>query len=86
MINFLISLAGIILSVLMIKYRERVGDMFGEADWMQKVGGIYGIIFISAIAIFFFSIAKMTGTTDIFLSPLINLLPGGHSVENMPSF
>ncbi|MBT3292828.1 hypothetical protein HOD24_04065 [Candidatus Peregrinibacteria bacterium] len=70
----------------MIKYRERVGDMFGEADWMQKVGGIYGIIFISAIAIFFFSIAKMTGTTDIFLSPLINLLPGGHSVENMPSF
>lgn len=75
--NFLTGLVGIALAVAMIKYRERFGDMIGEAAWMSKVGGVYNLILIVALFIFFFSIAKITGTSDIFLSPLTWLIPGG---------
>ncbi len=73
--DFLLGLIGIAFSLTLIKYREKVGGMMGEANWMRKVGGIYNFIIIVATFLFFFSIAKITGTTNIFLSPLSFILP-----------
>ena len=69
------GLSGIILAFFMIKYRERVGDSMGEADWMRSVGGVYMIVIALAICIFLWSIAALTNTTDILLSPVF-LIPG----------
>lgn len=68
--KYFFALLGIAASFVLLKYRERVGEMFGEADWMRHVGGIYGIVIIVAIFIFFWSVATLTGTMDIFLIPL----------------
>lgn len=61
----------------MLKYRERLGDFMGEADWMKYVGGVYNFVIILAIFIFFWSLATLTGTTDILFTPFLYLLPGG---------
>ena len=53
-----------------------MGDTIGEADWMRKVGGVYNVIVIAAIFLFFWSLAVLTGTTNIFLKPLTFLIPG----------
>ncbi len=71
-----LSLIGIVLSYLLIRYREAIGDMLGEADWMRSVGGIYTIVVFIALFIFFWSLAELTGTTHIFLSPVRYLIPG----------
>jgi hypothetical protein len=73
--TILLSLIGIVGSFFLIRYRETIGDMLGEADWMSSVGGIYTIIVIVAIFIFFWSIAELTGTTEIFFTPFLWLLP-----------
>lgn len=69
------------MAIAMIRYREGLGDIIGQADWMRKVGGNLGVIMIVSVLLFFFGIAKMTGTTNIFLAPLKFLLPfvGGSS-------
>lgn len=69
------ALLGIVLSFFMIKYRERVGDIMGEADWMRSVGGIYMIVIGLAIFIFLWSLAALTNTMDILLAPIF-LIPG----------
>lgn len=69
------GLCGIVLSFFMIKYRERVGDIMGEAEWMRSVGGIYMIVLGLAIVIFLWSLAAITNTMDILLSPVF-LIPG----------
>lgn len=74
--RYVLSILGMIASLYLLKYREKVGDLIGEADWMNKVGGIYNIVIIFALMLFFWSVAVLTGTTDIFLKPLILLLPG----------
>ena len=71
-----LSIIGIVSSLLMIKYRERVGENIGEAAWMEKVGGIYNFIIIVSVFIFFWSVAYLTGTIDIFLAPLTFVLGG----------
>ncbi len=76
------SIVGLIASVLMIKYREKVGDNIGEADWMQKVGGVCNFIIIVSVFIFFWSIAYLTGTTDIFFSPVVSTLDNIGNPEN----
>lgn len=73
--RYALSIIGIIASFFLAKYRERVGEITGEAEWMKKVGGVYNVIVIVAIIIFFWSIATITGTTDIFLKPLSYILP-----------
>lgn len=74
--TFFLSLLGIICSLFMFKYRERIGDTVGEADWMRKIGGVYAVIMILALVIFFWSIAELTGTTDILFAPVRLLFPG----------
>lgn len=64
------------IAVALIKYRERVGDMLGEAEWMRYVGGVYNFVVIIAIFIFFWSVASLTGTQKIFFAPLYWLVGG----------
>lgn len=73
--RYALSVIGIVASFFLVKYRERVGEITGEAEWMKKVGGVYNVIVIIAIVIFFWSIAAITGTTNIFLKPISYILP-----------
>jgi|TARA_Y100000310_G_scaffold175693_2_gene175811 hypothetical protein len=65
-----------ILAVLMIKYRERIGDQIGTAEWMKYFGGVYNFIIILAFFTFFWAIASLTGTERIFFFPFYMLFGG----------
>ncbi|MFA5799833.1 MAG: hypothetical protein WC840_02635, partial [Candidatus Peribacteraceae bacterium] len=62
--RFIGGIFGIICSFLIIKYRERIGEMLGDPQWASKVGGIYNILIIVGIFIFLWSLTTMTGTSD----------------------
>ena len=81
-----LGFVGIICSIMMIVQRERVADMIGSGAWMDYVGGVYNVVLLSAILLFFFSIAAMTGTLGVFLAPIRFLLPHPQdsSALNMP--
>ncbi len=74
--HILLAIIGLITSIAMLKYRERIGDFMGEADWMKYTGGVYNFVIILALFLFFWSIATMTGTTDLLFEPFLYLLPG----------
>ncbi len=74
--SILLSLIGLVASFYLLYKRQYVGDMIGEADWMLKVGGVYNVVIITAIILFFWSISELTGTTDILFLPLIWMIPG----------
>lgn len=71
----LLIATGLIGPFFLIKYRETIGDTVGEAEWMKKIGGIYNVIIVVALLIFFWTIADMTGTTTVLFSPLKSLFP-----------
>lgn len=71
----LLIAAGLIGPFVLIYYRERIGDMIGEADWMRKVGGVYYVVVYIAIIIFFWTLAELTGTTGVLFAPLRSLSP-----------
>ena len=79
----ILSLIGIIGAFYLIKNREQIGNMLGEAEWMKNAGGIYTIIVFVAVLIFFWSIAELTGTTNMFFTPLRYLFPSQY--EQSPS-
>jgi Na+/H+ antiporter NhaC len=81
--HIFLSLLGIIASFFILKYRKDVGDMVGEADWMRKIGGVYNVIIICSIILFFWSLAELTGTTQVLFSPLTRLIPGMN--QSVPS-
>lgn len=83
---YLMIAAGLIGPFFLVKYRESIGDMMGEADWMKKVGGVYNVVFIVAVIIFFWTIAEMTGTTSILFAPLRKLSPGFQPEAAAPTF
>lgn len=74
--NIFLGLLGCTGAFFIIKYRERIGDMVGDPAWAAKVGGIYNVLIIFGIFLFFWSIATMTGTADIFFRPFLQLIPG----------
>jgi len=84
--TILFGLIGIAGSFFLIKYREYIGEIIGDADWMRYVGGPYNLVIVVAILIFFWSIAAITGTQDVFLSPLLWLLPGGNKAPAVDTF
>ncbi|MDA1292476.1 MAG: hypothetical protein O3A81_01720 [bacterium] len=67
------KICAMIIAGLMLKYRERIGENLGEAEWMKYVGGVYNLIIIVSIFIFFWAIASLTGTEDIFFFPFYML-------------
>lgn len=73
--KYFFSILGIIASFLMIKYRERVGDMLGEPEWMNQVGGIYLWIVGFAIFVFLWSITTLTGTSEMLFAPILWIIP-----------
>lgn len=75
--NILLGLIGMVMGIAIIRFREFVGDLFGDAAWTRYVGGPYNMAIIIGVILFFFSLAKMTGTTDFFLAPLKFLIPFG---------
>jgi hypothetical protein len=75
-----LSLVGIVFSFVIIKYRERVGDMLGEPAWAAKVGGIYNVLIIVGLLFFFWSLASLTNTTEILFAPIFAIFPNSHSV------
>lgn len=77
--QFVLGIFGIACSILLIKYREGVGDAIGQPEWASKVGGIYNVLLICAIFGFFWSVATMTGTTHFLFSPIINLFQNNAS-------
>jgi len=79
-----LELLGMAAGALLIKYRERVGEMVGDADWMRYVGGVYNFIVLIGIFIFFWSIAALTGTQGIFLAPLVWFIGGAFGGHQPP--
>ena len=75
MARYILILIGIVGSFFLIKFRETIGDLIGEAEWMKRVGGVYNLVIIVAVLIFFWSIAELTGTTSILFGPLRYLHP-----------
>ncbi|MSR67379.1 hypothetical protein EXS65_00930 [Candidatus Peribacteria bacterium] len=63
------------LAFLFIRYREAIGNMIGEPDWAIKIGGIYNVMILLGILMFFWSIASITGTTDVLFYPIVMFLP-----------
>lgn len=73
------GILAIVGAFLLIKYRQKVVGLTGKFAWAEKylgTGGTYNLMVIIAIILFFWGVAKMTGTTDVLLGPLRGLLPG----------
>ncbi len=83
--TYILYAIGLIGPFFLIKYRERVGDMIGEAEWMKKVGGVYSFLIILAFFVFFWTLAEITGTIDIIFGPIINIIPGLHQNAATPA-
>ena len=78
---YLLIATGLIGPFAMIRYREAIADMLGEAPWMQKLGGVHNVVIIVALLIFFWTVAELTGTTSILFAPLRYLSPGFRPTE-----
>ncbi len=81
-----LSILGIVASFFLLKYRQKTGDAIGEAEWMKKLGGVYMVVAIVAVLIFFWSVAELTGTTDIMFAPLRRLIPGTYQAAPVEPF
>lgn len=79
------SLLGIAFSYLIIKNRESLANIFGDAPWMRYVGGPFAFVVIIGILIFFWSITTLTGTDDIFLYPIIYVITFGQMGSTPPA-
>lgn len=77
-LKIILSTIGIISSFYMMRYREKVADMMGEAEWMGKIGGVYNVVVLFALFIFMWSIATLTGTDQFFFSWLKYVFPWMH--------
>lgn len=73
--DFLIPILGIAFAFVLIKYREQIGDTFGDPDWLRPIGGVHFTIVYIAIFIIFWSISYLTGTTEILFRPFLWLFP-----------
>ncbi len=73
--QFLKGIIGILFGFALIKWREPLGAMIGDPAWAGKVGGIYNLLIIVGVLIFFWSLATMTGTTEILFAPIFMFLP-----------
>lgn len=81
-----LSIVGLALSFAMIKFRESIGNAIGEASWMRKVGGVYTVVVFCAIVLFFWCLAFLTGTEEIFFKPIMFLLPGAPEPPPVETF
>jgi hypothetical protein len=73
--EYLFPILGIAFAFVLIKYREQIGDVFGDPDWLRPIGGVHYTIVYIAIFIIFWSISSMTGTTSVLFRPILWLFP-----------
>ncbi|MFA7681807.1 MAG: hypothetical protein WCX61_02135 [Candidatus Peribacteraceae bacterium] len=71
--NIFLGLLGILLSWIIIRYREAIGNTLGEAAWMRSIGGIYYVIIFTAIFIFLWSLLMMFGLTNQVVEPIVRI-------------
>ncbi len=74
--NWILPIVGIVASFFLLRYRERVGDMIGEAEWMKKVGGVYIVVAAFAVFLFFWCLAELTGTNEVLFGGIRKAIPG----------
>ncbi len=75
--HILQGLFGVIFAYCIIRYREPLGEMIGDPEWAGKVGGIYNVLIIVGAFLFLWSVATISGTTDVLFSPILMFLPRG---------
>lgn len=80
--SWILPIIGLVFSFYLVYKRQMFGDMIGEADWMLKVGGVYNLMVIVGIFIFFWSISELTGTTSVLFTPFTWLIPGVNPGNN----
>ena len=73
--KYFLAFGGFFLAYFMIRYRESIGNSFGEFAWMKKIGGIYAIVVCIAVFIIFWSLATITGTEDALFAPIFWMFP-----------
>lgn len=83
--RFILPIIGIVLCFICIKYRQSIANSIGYYDWMRYVGGPESFIAIIGMLFFFWSIAAATGTQEIFLAPILWLIPGGNNGTPPPT-
>ena len=67
--RFVASLIGVILSILLIVYRDPVKRFTGNIDWAEQhlgAGGTYTLFLIVGVLGFLFSLTAMTGGFGLF--------------------
>ncbi len=74
--NFFLGLLAIIFGGCLVKFREAWADAIGEPAWASKVGGMQIVMVICGVLMCFWGLAIITGTSDIFFAPIMNLIPG----------
>jgi hypothetical protein len=82
--SYILAIIGIVGAFFMIIKRETIGDTLGEAEWMDHVGGVYNLVVYAAVFVFFWSIATLTGTTDLLFKPFLWLVPGSGDAGIQP--
>lgn len=75
MTEYLFPIGGIVFAFILIKYREQIGDVFGDPEWMRTIGGVHYVIVYIALFIIIWSIAALTGTTEVLFRPFLWLFP-----------
>lgn len=74
------GLIGVILSILLIIYRERVQRIFGAIGWAERhfgPGGTFTALLLIGVLGFIVSLMIMTGTLDLILGGFIGTFFGG---------
>ena len=84
MSEYLFPLLGIAFAFVLIKYREPIGDVFGDPEWVRTLGGIHYVIVYIAIFIIIWSVAELTGTTSVLFRPLLFLFPTVGNSSDQP--
>ena len=75
-----LGLMGILLSYVMVRYREQVVNWVGKIGWAERylgMGGTYNAMILFAIGLFLFSILYMTGNIDFIFGGLGKFFSSG---------
>ncbi len=80
--NYVLYALGLIGPFFMIMYRESIGDLIGEPNWTKFFGGTYALVVWIAIAIFFWTIAEITHSTDTLFHFLTYIVGGAKEVQD----
>jgi hypothetical protein len=76
--NIIYGICLIAAAIAMLVYRESIGRMMPEPEWMSRyLGGRYTFTVLLGIIVFFWGVSVMTGLTGIMFAPLRWLLSAG---------